>query len=95
MNDTTQSTEIQAATDAVETKTEAIAKSVLQRANRKRFSFGDVWNASVIAGKATDTSKLIAQAVKLNLGTSDELSSLSTAELCAKVATALQATQAA
>lgn len=66
-------------------------KSVAQRAARKRFSFGPTWNAAVIAGKATDQAKLLAQAVKLKAGAPSDLRKLKLATLRSKVAAKLQA----
>ena len=66
-------------------------KSVAQRAARKRFSFGPTWNASVVAGKATDQAKLLAQAVKLKAGAPSDLRKLKLATLRAKVAAKLSA----
>ncbi len=77
--------------ETVNTKDQVtVPKSVAQRASRKRFSFGPVWNAAVIAEKAKDFDKLLAQAVKLNLGTSDELKGLKLAALRSKVAEKLK-----
>ena len=69
----------------------ATPKSVAQRAARKRFSFGPVWNAAVIAGTATDEAKLIEQAIKLKVGARSDLKKLKLATLRAKVAAKLQA----
>lgn len=65
-------------------------KSVAQRASRKRFSFGPVWNKSVIEGKATDVAKLVEQAVKLKAGSRSDLKKLKLVTLRAKVAAKLQ-----
>lgn len=67
-----------------------VVKSVAQRAARKRFSFGAVWNASVVAGKATDVAKLVEQAVKLKVGARSDLKKLKLATLRTKVAAKLQ-----
>lgn len=67
-------------------------KSVAARAARKRFSFGATWNAAVVAGKATDQAKLLAQAIKLKAGAKSDLSRLKLVTLRAKVAAKLQAT---
>ena len=77
-------------TETTET-TVATPKSVAQRAARKRFSFGPVWNKSVIEGKATDVAKLVEQAVKLKVGCRSDLKKLKLATLRTKVATKLQA----
>jgi len=69
-------------------------KSVAQRASRKRFSFGPTWNAAVIAGKATDADKLLAQAVKLKAGAKSDLKKLKLVSLRTKVAAKLQAAAA-
>lgn len=71
------------------------AKSVAQRASRKRFSFGPVWNQSVIDGKATDVAKLVEQAIKLKCGARSDIKKLKLATLRTKVATKLQAEAAA
>ena len=80
------------ATPVVETVVETVVtpKSVAQRAARKRFSFGPVWNAAVIAGKATDEAKLLAQAVSLEVGSRSDLKKLKLATLRTKVAAKLQ-----
>jgi len=67
------------------------AKTAVEKAARKRFSFGPVWNQAVIAGTVKDTEKLVAQGVKLKLGTKDELAALSHDSIQAKVAAALEA----
>lgn len=72
-----------------------VAKSVAQRAARKRFSFGSVWNASVVAGKATDVAKLVEQAVKLKVGARSDLKKLKLATLRTKVAAKLQTIESA
>lgn len=75
----------------VETIVSSTPKSVIQRANRKRFSFGPVWNASVVAGTATDFAKLVEQAVKLQAGSRSDLQKLKLATLRDTVAAKLQA----
>jgi len=70
-------------------------KSVAARAARKRFSFGKVWNAAVVAGKATDVAKLVEQGVRLKAGSRSDLKKLKLATLRAKVAAKLQAAEAA
>lgn len=81
------------ATNEVATTT-AIPKSVAQRASRRRFSFGPVWNAAVIAGKATDEAKLLEQAIVLKIGARSDLKKLKLATLRTKVAAKLQAESA-
>ena len=71
---------------------ETTPKSVVQRASRKRFSFGPVWNASVVAGTASDVAKLVEQAVKLKCGARSDLKKLKLVTLRTKVATKLEAT---
>lgn len=84
----TQTTTVEAVvTEAVVTT----PKSVAQRAARKRFSFGPVWNAAVIAGKATDEAKLLEQAITLKVGSRSDLKKLKLATLRTKVAAKLQA----
>lgn len=68
-----------------------IAKSVAQRATRKRFSFGPTWNAAIIAGTATDQAKMLEHAIKLKLGVKSDLRKLKLATLRAKVAAKLLA----
>lgn len=58
--------------------------------DRKRFSFGPVWNAAVIAGKVTDHDKLIAQAVKLKIAAKSDAKRLKFATLLQKVQAKLQ-----
>lgn len=74
----------------VQTAVETTPKSVAARAARKRYSFGPVWNAAVVAGKATDLDKLVAQGVKLKVGAKSDLRRLKLATLRAKVAAKLQ-----
>ena len=62
--------------------------------DRKRFSFGPVWTAAVIAGKVTDHEKLIAHAVKLKVGAKSDMKRLRFETLLAKVAAALTAAPA-
>jgi hypothetical protein len=77
--------------EAVEAVVTFTPKSVAQRASRKRFSFGPVWNAAVIAGKVTDEAKLLEHAVKLKVGSRSDLKKLKLATLRTKVAAKLQA----
>ena len=70
-----------------------VPKSVAARAARKRFSFGAVWNAAVVAGTATDMDKLVAQGVKLKVGAKSDLKRLKLATLRAKVAATLSANE--
>jgi hypothetical protein len=56
---------------------------------RKRFSFGPVWAASVLAGKAKDFDKLVAHGVKLKVGAKSDLRRLKFETLLGKVQTAL------
>jgi hypothetical protein len=70
-------------------------KSVAQRAARKRFSFGPVWNAAVVAGTATDQAKLLEQAIALKVGAKSDLRKLKLATLRTKVAARLEADLAA
>lgn len=57
---------------------------------RKRFSFGPVWNAAVIAGTVKDHQKLIAHAVKLKIAAQSDAKRLKFETLLAKVASALK-----
>lgn len=52
---------------------------------RKRFSFGPVWGAAVMAGKVTDHDKLIAHAVKLKVAAKSDAKRLKFATLLVKV----------
>lgn len=56
---------------------------------RKRFSFGPVWNAAVIAGTVKDHEKLIAHAVKLKVAARSDAKRLKFETLLAKVSAAL------
>lgn len=60
-----------------------------QMAARKRFSFGPVWNAAVVAGKVTDKAKLAAHAKALKLGSASDLQRLKFETLLSKVSTAI------
>lgn len=68
-----------------------ISKVKAQMAARKRFSFGKVWNAAVVAGTVTDQAKLVAQASSLKLGAKSDLKRLKFDTLRNKVAKALEA----
>jgi hypothetical protein len=78
-------------TEATQAVVTTVAKSVAQRASRKRFSFGPTWNAAVVAGTAKDQAKLLAQAIKLKTGAPSDLKKLKLATLRAKVAAKLEA----
>ena len=71
--------------------TKPAAKALTTTSDRKRFSFGPVWNAAVVAGKITDHEKLIAHAVKLKVGAKSDIRRLKFDTLLAKVAAAIQA----
>jgi hypothetical protein len=60
-----------------------------KQAARKRFSFGPVWNAAVIAGNIKDHDKLIAQAVMLRVSSRSDAKRLKFETLRNKVAAAL------
>lgn len=62
---------------------------LVQRAARKRFSFGKVWTAAVVSGKVSDKDKLVAHAVKLKVGAKSDLRRLKFDTLLAKVQRAL------
>lgn len=53
---------------------------------RKRFSFGPVWAAAVVAKKVKDHDKLIAHGVKLKVGAKSDLKHLNFETLLDKVA---------
>jgi hypothetical protein len=82
-------------TDTTQVATVSTPKSVAQRAARKRFSFGPVWNAAVVAGTATDQAKLLEQAIALKVGAKSDLRKLKLITLRAKVAARLEALAAA
>lgn len=92
MSETTQVAAVETTATA---ETATTAKSVAQRASRKRFSFGPVWNQSVIDGKATDVAKLVEQAIKLKCGARSDIKKLKLTTLRTKVAAKLQAEAAA
>ena len=71
--------------------TQAVATTESTASARKRFSFGPVWNAAVIAGVATDQDKLVAHAVKLKVGAKSDMKRLKFATLLAKVQVKLSA----
>ena len=58
---------------------------------RKRFSFGPVWSAAVVAGTITDHDKLIAHAIKLKVAGRSEATRLKFETLRTKVAAAIEA----
>lgn len=60
------------------------------KADRKRFSFGPVWNAAIIAGKIKDHEKLIAHAVHLKVAAKSDAVAHTFEDLLAKVKTALE-----
>jgi len=68
-------------------------KYIAQQANRKRFAFGPVWNANVLAGKVKDKIKLVAQAQAMGLGTAKELANKSLDEMIEIVADGLRAAE--
>jgi len=88
MSEATTQVEVQATAEQV---AKPVPKSVMQRASRKRFSFGPVWNKAVIEGKATDVAKLLEQAIRLKVGAKSDLKKLKLATLRSKVAAKLQA----
>jgi len=89
MTNTTKNTTTATATaTATEVK---MTKAELQRQARKRFSFGKVWTAAVVAGNVTDRAKLVEHAVKLKAGKSYDLKQLRFETLLAKVQKALEA----
>ena len=72
-------------------KVEAKVKAayLIQRENRKSFTFGKVWNKAVQEGKVTDKQKLVAQAVKLKVGRKWDMNKLKFETLLMKVQKAL------
>ena len=67
------------------------AAYLVQRDNRKRFSFGPAWMNAVLGGVVNDKDKLVAHAIKLKVGRKSDLSKLKFATLLAKVQNALSA----
>ena len=72
-------------------KVEAKVKAayLIQRENRKSFTFGKVWNKAVQEGKVSDQQKLVAQAVKLKVGRKWDMNKLKFETLLMKVQKAL------
>ena len=70
----------------------AKAAYLVKQDSRKRYSFGAVWNAAVVAGAVSDKNKLVAQAVKLKTGKRSDLKKVKFATLLGKVQKALTAT---
>lgn len=62
-----------------------VAKYLVQRSQRTRFSFGKVWVAAVLNGDVSDKDKLVAHAVKLKAGRKYDLKKLKFETLLAKV----------
>ena len=73
--------------EKVEVKTKAAY--LIQRENRKSFTFGKVWNKAVQEGKVSDQQKLVAQAVKLKVGRKWDMNKLKFETLLMKVQKAL------
>ena len=73
--------------EKVEVKTKAAY--LIQRENRKSFTFGKVWNKAVQEGKVSDKQKLVAQAVKLKVGRKWDMNKLKFETLLMKVQKAL------
>lgn len=76
-------------TRAIKSLADKIAETAAATAERKRFSFGKVWNAAVIAGTVTDHAKLVEQAVKLKVYARSDAKRLKFDTLRLKVAAAL------
>lgn len=73
--------------------TKTRAAYLIKRDARKRFNFGPVWNAAILAGNVTDKDKLIAQGVKLKVARSrSDVRKLKFETLLARVQAKLQAT---
>ena len=75
--------------EKVEAKVKAKAAYLIQRENRKSFTFGKVWNKAVQEGKVSDQQKLVAQAVKLKVGRKWDMNKLKFETLLMKVQKAL------
>ena len=75
--------------EKVESKVKAKAAYLIQRENRKSFTFGKVWNKAVQEGKVSDQQKLVAQAVKLKVGRKWDMNKLKFETLLMKVQKAL------
>ena len=84
-----QVSEVQSEKVEVEAKVKAKAAYLIQRENRKSFTFGKVWNKAVQEGKVTDQQKLVAQAVKLKVGRKWDMNKLKFETLLMKVQKAL------
>lgn len=72
------------------TAAEKIAATANATADRKRFSFGKVWSAAVVAGTITDHDKLVAHAVKLKVAARSDAKRLKFETLRTKVAAAIE-----
>lgn len=68
-----------------------LAAYLVKQNSRKRYSFGNVWLNSVLAGVVFDQAKLVAHAVELGLGKAYDLKRLKAETLLAKVQTKLAA----
>ncbi|WP_407306552.1 hypothetical protein [Acinetobacter sp.] len=66
-----------------------LADTAKATAERKRFSFGPVWNKGVIDGTVTDHAKLVEQAVKLKVNARSDAKRLKFETLRQKVAAEL------
>jgi hypothetical protein len=73
-------------------QTATVAKYLVQRAKRTRYSFGPTWNKAVVDGKVSDHDKLIAHAVKLKVAQRATAKKLRFETLLAKVQQKLSST---
>ena len=78
-------------TTQVATPVKAKAAYLVKQDQRQRFTFGNAWLNTVLAGVVSDTSKLVAHAVKLKVGRASDLRKLKSQTLLLKVQTAILA----
>jgi len=78
-------------TQVANTEVKAKAAYLVKQDNRKRFSFGKVWNAAVLEGKVADRAKLVEQGFKLKVARSrSDVRKLKFETLLARVQAKLQ-----
>jgi hypothetical protein len=76
---------------AVNDQAAPVAKYLIQRAKRQRYSFGPTWTSAVVEGKVSDHDKLVAHAVKLKVAQRSTAKKLRFETLLAKVQQKLSA----
>lgn len=94
MTQITAATATTKATRATKSIADKIADTAKATEGRKRFSFGKVWEAAVIAGTVTDHAKLVEHAVKLKVYARSDAKRLKFDTLRLKVAAALETKRA-